>query len=108
MRTRTILEALMRAVEMEQEYGHDWAPYHSAERHQRLSERQIGRFRAEILRRMDERDAWHTMFPVSTPAQVAIRCATVAVGSPVDISRSLPMVVTVVKPRAEGRKRRRR
>ena len=72
MRTQTILRALIRAVEMEQEYGHDWAPYHSAERHHRLSERQRGVFERELLRRMEERDAWHIMFPVSTPKQVAL------------------------------------
>jgi hypothetical protein len=70
MRTRTILDALIRAVEMEQEYAHDWAPYISADRHWRLCERQRAAFHRELLRRMDERDAWHTMFPINTPAQV--------------------------------------
>jgi len=32
--------------------------------------RQWAKFERELLRRMDERDAWHTMFPVNTPAQV--------------------------------------
>ena len=38
--------------------------------------RQLKTFREELERRMDERDAWKTMFPVSTPMQVAINLVT--------------------------------
>lgn len=59
MKTRTIYNACNRAANR-------WHAGYSE-----VAERQFRTFERELLRRMDERDAWHTMFPVSTPAEVA-------------------------------------
>lgn len=59
MRTRTIYKAL--------DCVRESSAFFATEKRVR----QAATFERELLRRMDERDAWHTMFPVSTPAEVA-------------------------------------
>jgi len=65
MRTRTIYTARIRAGIRARSMGYP---------HKAI--RQVSVFERELLRRMDERDEWKTMFPASTPIQVAIGLVT--------------------------------
>ncbi len=77
MRTRTIYNAMQNA---EREMKYLLSRYRAGPFKPTALEARKGRqfviFERELLRRMDERDAWKTMFPVSTPIQVAIGLVT--------------------------------